>query len=644
MKPVWLKVDWDVPADYSTASVIVAPKSVTVMEDLEIEAGIYCATEYNRVDAEILSIGIKSDHPFEKIKATGNFSFQREMMEWEKGIWVSCPVYEWNRTEGQYVVSVPSLGVNQCGIFTIEGVTIESPQTINCEVKLRPSLLTEAEYHLMEQELLAITEELMYKQQMNHGGQEGKSSLIDLQAVCETVRLLHLLLMELEKEPAEKLTQERRKTSYEKLRKLDMRTLLEKELYPYLETVHAITTVRSLDVAEHRKLKGAILEFLFICERNKDRELEMQKSLSGQLEELKVEKSKVTDRMLIPHFSNRENHLAAQLQMLIERGILWEEIIQQLEGLLDSPLFYHCEPEEWGDTHLFIYHPQYSQAFELVERLQKELRQDSVPLRDFQRDLLHSPDLYEKWVFFKTLHYFTDTMGFPPQNGNVMEEILKYYEDKKMLQGFLIRLQVKKQVHLVVGSELIFKNQRRPDIALLFVEPNKQTVAFLDAKYKPYSKMTEQLEKDLDHSAKQYREMDPRGKTAFLVHPDEARGSHFEITKPHRDGYLMLKPGREEGLALFAKMALHFHLGSNEICPDCGSTVEDDDIKDLGFKKHYTCKYCKSFWVQSVCWNRNHHRQPIYKYLYRNYHRPTAHDWDVHCPLCGLTFADRLRR
>jgi hypothetical protein len=641
MKPVWLKVDWDVPAYLSTASIIVLPKSVIVMEDLEMEDGVYCATEYNRVDAEILSIGIKSDFPFEKIKAVGKFSFQREMIEWEKGIWVSCPVYHWNPTERQYVVSVPSLGVNQCGTFMIEGVTSETHQTITCEVKLRPSLLSEAEYRIMEQDLLSITEDLMYKQQMNHGGNEGKSSLIDLLAVSESVRLFNLMLKEVEKAPAEKLTQERRKTSYEKLRKMDMRTLLEKELYPYLETVHAITTVRSLDVAEHRKLKGAIIEFLFICERNKDRELEMQKSLSGQLEELKIEKSKVTDRRLIPHFTNRENYLTAQIHMLAERGIVWEEITQQFEGLLGSELFCHCDPEEWGDTHLFIYHPQYSLAFELVERLQKELRQDYVPLRHFQRDLLHSPDLYEKWVFLKTLHYFTVTMGFPPQNGNVMEKILKYYEDEKTLQGFKINLVLPNSVRLVIGSELRFPNQRKPDIALLFDQPYKPTLVFLDAKYKPYSKMTEQLEKDLDHSAKQYREMDPRGRSAFLVHPDEARGSHFEITRPHRDGYLILKPGREDGLALFAKMAIHFHLGSEEICPDCGRTVEDDNIKDLGFKKHYTCKSCWSFWVQSVCWNKNHQRQQLYKYLYRNYHRPTAHDWDVHCPWCGLTFADR---
>ncbi|MEH7075158.1 hypothetical protein [Neobacillus drentensis] len=644
MKPVWLKVDWDVPTHYSEESIIVHPKSVTVVEDLEIENGVYCATEYNRVDAELLSIGIIAAPPIQKIKAVGKFSFKREMTEWESGIWVSCPVYEWNRTERQYVVSVPSLGVNQCGTFWIDGIVSENHQTFTCEVKVRPSLLSEEEYKLMEQDLLSITEELMYKQEMNHGGTEGKSSLIDLGAVSQSVQSFLQLLTELEKAPAEKLTQERRKTSYEKLRKLDVRTLLEKELYPYLETVHAITTVQSLDVVEHRKLKGVILEFLLICERNKNRELEMQKSITNQLSDIKDQKSKLNDRdnWAAPHFSNKENFLSSQFNMLSKRSIVWEEIIRELEDLLESGLFYHCEPEEWGETHLFIYHPQYSEAFELVERLQKELRQNHVALRDFQRDLLHSPDLYEKWVFFKTLYYFTGTMKFTPQGRNVMEEILTYYETHKKLKGFRISLVISPSTKLVIGSEVRFDNNRRPDIALRFDQPNKQSLVFLDAKYKPYSKLTEQLERDLDHSAKQYREMDARGKAAFLVHPDEERGNHFEITRPHRDGYFMLKPGHEEGLALFVKMAFHFHMGWENICPDCGESVEGP-FDDWGFKKYYRCDCCQSFWVQSVCWNRMHTKQRLYKYLYRNFHRSTAHDWDVHCPRCELTYADYLR-
>ena len=202
------------------------------------------------------------------------------------------------------------------------------------------------------------------------------------------------------------------------------------------------------------------------------------------------------------------------------------------------------------------------------------------------------------------------------------------------------RLKLIGAINLVIGSEITFGN-KRPDVTLL-VEENDGRLFFLDAKYKPYSKMQKQLGKDLARSATRYRLMDDRGKAAFLIHPDQEMGSHFEVTKPHREGFYLLKPGQDEGLALFAKMVLHFHLRKETICPDCGER-NNIDKEDLTYKKYYTCKSCKSFWVQSKCWNRNHAYQHLYKYLHRNYHRPTDHDWDVHCPTCGLTFADYRR-
>lgn len=640
MKPVWVKVDWEVPTFYVGDQITVRPIFVEKIGELELIDGVYIGTEYHRFQSGILSIGIVADVPFQKVTAYGTFGFRREMTENNQALWISCPVYEWNQVERQYEVSIPSLGVNQCGTFIIEGQSLENQDLYKCEVKVRSSLLSEGEYLMMKHDLLTITEDLMYRNYTSDDGNDGKRTHIDLAELENLVHLLNDILVELEKAPAEKLIEKRIKTHVDKLRKMDTRALLEQELYLYSDTVRAITTVRSLDVPEHRKLKGAIFEFISICERNLDTEKMHLRSIVSQLAELYEEKIKVNDSIFYEKFASKEESLTANQKQFEERQEAWFEIVALLETLLESELLCHCEPEEWGDTHLFIFHSEYVQAFELVEEIRKQLRQDNVSLKNFQRDVLNSPDLYEKWTLLKVIHHFMETWRLTSEHGNVMQKLLKYYQKYQTLRGFWIRLKLIGSTNLVIGSEITFGN-KRPDLTLL-VEENNGFLFFLDAKYKPYSRMQKQLGKDLARSATRYRLMDDRGKAAFLIHPDQECGSHFEVMKPHRDGYYLLKPGQDEGLALFAKMVLHFHLRKETICPDCG---EKNNInkEDLTYKKYYTCKSCNSFWVQSKCWNRNHVYQHLYKYLHRNYHRPTDHDWDVHCPTCGLTYADSRR-
>ena len=330
MKPVWVKVDWEVPSFYVGDEITVRPFSVEEIGELELMDGVYCGTEYHRLQSDILSIGIKVDVPFQKVTAYGTFGFRREMTESSQALWVSCPVYEWNQVEQQYEVNIPSLGVNQCGTFIIEGQSLEDQNLYKCEVTVRSSLLSEEEYLMMKKDLLTITEDLMYKNYTSNDGNDSKRAYIDLAEVKNLVQMLNDTLIELEKAPAEKLTEKRIKTHVDKLQKMDMRALLEQELHPYSDTVHAITTVRSLDVPEHRKLKGAILEFITICERNLDTEKMHLRSIVSQLEELHGEKIKVSDPTFYEKFDIKEESLTSNRRQFEERQEAWHQIVAQL--------------------------------------------------------------------------------------------------------------------------------------------------------------------------------------------------------------------------------------------------------------------------------------------------------------------------
>ncbi|WP_144561731.1 hypothetical protein [Bacillus mycoides] len=649
MKPIWVKAHWNCPEHFLGECIEGTITELQVLQELDMEDGIFVATEYNRGENEFLTIGVRANKEVTRVYATGKFSYERELLHVNEGIWLSSPQYVWNERFQRYENVSPSIGLNQCGIIRFVGETKDEGKITTGDVKIRPSLLTEAEYVQMEEDILTITEELLFHTQINTGNTGEMRALIQLDSLQQAVKNIGDVVQQLEKNPGERLSTKRVKTDIDKLRKMDIRVLLEQELYPFKRTVNALTTVRSHDISEHRKLKGALIDCIESCMRQKKKEQNVRDSLERQLKEVEELSYKVLtshEKNLHSKFISKKQWLCKQMEKLIPRDERWNKLITYLEDVLSSYLFQDCETEEWGDTHLFNFHPLYEEAFEGVEKLQKCLRQHE-PLKVFQHDLLQSPDLYEKWVFFKVLQHFVMTLRFAPKQGAVLHNVLKYYEENGTLRGFCIRLYVTASCSIVIGSEVNIQGNF-PDIGFAIEQDQKEIVyMFLDAKYKPYSRMQQQLERDLIQSAKRYRElMHPRGKAAFLVHADEILENNFEETRPHQYGYFLLKPGKEEGLSLFSKMMLHFHLGWERICPDCGNKEVSNPPTNHNYKKYYECTSCQSFWVQNICWNRNTHTiqgEKLYKYLHRNYHRPTQHDWDVYCPRCGVSFADRNR-
>lgn len=651
MKPIWIKVSWNQPPLFFQDELFISkPVEVQVVEELEIQDGAFIATEYTRTTDGFLTIGIKTDKSLKRAYARGKFLYERELVYVSNGIWISCPQYMWSERFKEYqIISLP-IGLNQCGTIQFAGETITDERIITNDVKIRPSLVTEAEYIQMEQDLMTITEELLFHAQAGLGDTGKIKSLIDLETLDNQVEKLDEVIRQLEEAPAEKLSSERVRMNVDKLKKFDVRVLLEQEMYPFKQTVNALTTIRSQDIQEHRKIKGAILDFIETCERQSRSEQMMKVNLERQLHDVEEFSQKVVgtrEAHFQEKFNSKKEWFRLQSGYFTERDKVWTKIILHLENLSHSYLLQDCEEEEWGDTHIFSFHPVYEESFETIEQLREQLRLQE-PLKAFQHDLIQSPDLYEKWVFFKVMQHFSTTLGFAPENGYVMESILEYYQKHKTLRGFWIRLKGADSNCIVIGSEIIISGQR-PDISFLFEESNEEKgVAFLDAKYKPYSKMSDWLQEDLVHSAKRYKELVKNGKSAFLVHPDAEKENEFEETKPHQYGYFLLKPGNEEGLSLFAKMLLHFHMEWDQVCPDCGEKKNVSVNDEFSYKTYYECTSCQSFWVQNKCWNsqkhlRNLQGKKLYKYLYRNYHKPTDHDWDVHCPWCGLSFTDRRR-
>ena len=92
-------------------------------------------------------------------------------------------------------------------------------------------------------------------------------------------------------------------------------------------------------------------------------------------------------------------------------------------------------------------------------------------------------------------------------------------------------------------------------------------------------------------------------------------------------------------------MLIHFYMGWDYICPECGSL--GNILDDKGYKAHYECSdnKCSAFWVRNSCRYRKEHPNNVknlYKYIDGNYHRESKLEWDVHCPVCSKSYRGDL--
>lgn len=114
----------------------------------------------------------------------------------------------------------------------------------------------------------------------------------------------------------------------------------------------------------------------------------------------------------------------------------------------------------------------------------------------FNNYLIKSPDLYEKWILFKVLDYFINELKFNQGKDNVVEKMIKNYNEYSSLREFSIEIRIKEGTSIIITTEKNLEG-KRPDLSYRY----KCREVFLDAKYKSYSQRPETLQNDLKISA-----------------------------------------------------------------------------------------------------------------------------------------------
>ncbi|MEG1410844.1 MAG: hypothetical protein RSD36_13485 [Terrisporobacter sp.] len=604
----------------------------------------YVAYEYTKINNNYGTIGISTNKELKSLYAIGKFGYKRELKEVCKGLWISFPHYSWSEELKSYQAISYPIGINQCGTIKFEGEDINGNRFETQELKIKPSLITEEEYEIMESQLKIITENLVDNYQKGCNGESSANSLINLDILNNHMQDIYEILEEINNRPEECLIEVKDTVKIDKIKKFTPKLFIEQEMYPFKNTFNTTISQKTFDIKEHRILKGAIKELLETCQNQKIYEEGIISSIRFQIQD--IQEIKTNDRNII----QKANY---KIKILKDKGIyiknridIWDNIHIKLESALDLGIFVTTNStDKWEETHIFKFNPLYEQAFEKFEVVNKLLRKNEI-LSIFQSDLIKSPDLYEKWVFFKVLDYFVNDLNFNNSEINVIDNMINYYNKHSTLRGFSIEIKnCNNNNKIIITSEKNLEGQM-PDISLVFMDENKSREVFLDAKYKRYSRNGSVLFNDLNRSAIRYMQLSQRSPGAFLVHPDEDLEDNFAKLKPHKCGYFKLRPSNDKGIRILGKLVMHFYMGWDDLCPECGK--EGSTLESNSYKAHYECKdsKCGTFWVQNSCRYRREHPKCItnlYKYIDSNYHKESEFEWDVHCPVCGKSYRGNIR-
>lgn len=329
----------------------------------------------------------------------------------------------------------------------------------------------------------------------------------------------------------------------------------------------------------------------------------------------------------------------------------------------------------------FVQNPQYRNA---VKHYQESFNSLGINIEIFdsfeqitEYGVREMPQIYELWVLVSIIKILESTYGYQPNSAD-LERLVKEISPKnvKMDKGLIVSFTeglVDRTVTLYYQKTL--PNGKRPDFMLGIQTDRNKIFLVLDAKFKNYY-CQKHILKDLKNTNEKYL---GDKHYVFVVHPCidpkfsnlGSKAIYFEKDIPtmpfHQYGYLSVQPGFTDSLKKVIGMAFEYLIeGSYDARQDDGTTLDPmpqgaalfclncgtshTELKQIPRPKppvryHYTntCENsaCGHVAYFDYCWNC---KTKLYKHgSYWDYHRTSVWSaFDIHCPKCGLTVADKF--
>jgi predicted nucleic-acid-binding Zn-ribbon protein len=645
--------------------------------EIVIEKETYLVSEYT-YQRKICSIGIQFDQKISKAslatKQNGTFKYIRPLYySQEFDYWYDRGLYEQEGTHNN-VIDAP-LGMNQCGTYYIVGLNgQDNIIEISQPIQVVPSLITNEEFQVMLDEISIIGDWLLHQSALEKNFDQDEWEILQANETTELLEELSRLLNAIDKNPAEKLQLKRKRVPYRQVKRMDSRLLIEREMFPFQESVNTPITDISYNIYEHRAIRGT-LELLHE-KWNGQLNITNQKlsNLRNSLADLPIhinvsrqpinEEQRFIAEQTPINIAAKRNTLEKSIKVYESNKSNWMTAIKKVEHLLELKFLRDLPfTEELNPSHLFEMDTFYAEVYEQLIRL---LQHSNEPwVINFQDSLKKTPDLYETWCFLKICSLLIKEAGFVPIENlmiKIQEHVHTYTKERSsLLSGIFFTFE--RPIYSFLKRDNEYKNVRdnmkltvyydeyvqdkdgellRPDIRLVFsVGASWSKTVYLDMKYKP----NDYIEREIQNVAfqKYYIRMNRDALASFIIHPNNYE-PNWSWSNPniannaHTFGAFCLRPEATRQWDTFLTMLFHYRFRLWTTCCSCGSHNKSEyqiELTGGGYEKFYiTCMNpdCRQFYVRSHCYRCHKHLCKYPPHSSLNYHNVQGQAWYVSCP------------
>lgn len=551
------------------------------------------------------------------------------------------------------------IGINRAGLFKIFVVNNRKKLIYESDpILIKPSIISESMYINMIDMLLNINIDLVMdlNSSVYLNGLNDESDLS--KKIHDLIIDLEYPLKQINRNPAVLLVKQEAKLNYSKIKKLNKKILLEKELYPFKNKFNSFVSVESKDTYENRSL------YYFL--------LNMQKCINTtifniniSLERNETEEKNILNTLQVNFddnykrsLENKKDKISKNKKKLLQEKSNYDKALSKINEYINFDIFSiykntRIENTPLKLTQVFLHNEWYRRCYTKIKSFYEDNNFELNNLEDEELNLKEVYDIFEIWSYFTMIKIMLKEQGWILDNKNITRNVNQYIKKNGSLYGFRVRLKHKIKFNneltldIVYNKTLTLDNRNlRPDFTFIITCRNEKKIFYLDAKYHNYLEKNSLFIKDIEETAfeKYYDSLkftEYKSSGSYILHcTDDHRYINFghDTNIRHRAGSFALTPKNSSYFITWISMLMEWFFDEYDMCWNCGSTDIDIEEKSTYANKkkyNYTCRNCGSFWVKNHCTCNSSNKLIKHDLPEKQYHKQSSEKWMVYCPICG---------
>lgn len=595
-----------------------------------------CITQYekNKWNNNFLHLGVKLldiENPKDYVVSIGNENYNELKFDED----VMC-FYQYT-TDDDKQIGISKAGFFKVRIYNSKREIVDTSQPI----LIKPSIISVQMYRQMVDMLLNINKDLIMQDFSNiYLNVEGKKEDLS-EIVLNFLNNVENLIYSINRNPYMELIKEEAKVSYNKIKKISNKLIIEKELYPFKNKFMSKVTSESKDTYENRMIYFALLNIKSLIETNLNMNLNSMDKISNDIKITRAQLNSMSDiSIATPKMSasnteertilnlirnNPQERLSLPIRKYLKdlerklerlhntRKLLeaykanWTNSNNIIDGYLKLELFKELKAtkkrkEKWRTTQVFLHDLTYGKLYRKLKKFCEDSNYNLSDIEEEQLNIKELYDIFEVWVFFYMIKILIQEQGWKVKdNRNIVKNVNNYLVQNKTLYGFSVELTHKLAERKdkivednIVTMKIVYNKtiklesgNLRPDFTFIFRCREKGKVFYLDAKYHDYTNNKQAFINDIQKVAvdKYYTKLENTEYSAtgsFIVHcndrfRDFGGKAQKENSPMHRFGGFSLTPDDTTDFIIWINLIMEWFYDEYNTCWNCGNTKPEEE-------------------------------------------------------------------